>query len=199
MHHFHELLQQYGDWIYLVVFAWTALEGETFVIIAGLFAQRGEINLEALFISAWLGSMFGDQVFFMLGRKFGTRILKHLPKLKPSIDRALDWLEKYAVAFILSYRFMYGLRNVSGVAVGLSHLPWRKFAIWNAVAAFIWAVAFIGFGYGFSDIVGHVHHKTEAVEDSAQSVMLSVLGLFVLVICIKLSLMYWQRIRARKK
>lgn len=200
MHQVHELIQQYGDLIYLVVFIWTALEGETFVIFAGFFAQKGMVNVWALFMSAWLGSMFGDQVFFFLGRRFGTRILEHLPKLKPSVDRALGWLQKYAVIFILTYRFMYGLRNVSGVAVGLSHLPWKKFAIWNAVAAFIWAVAFVGFGYLFGDISGRMNRsKQEAVETSVHDITLSVLTLFVFIIGLKLAFMYWQRIRARKK
>jgi membrane protein DedA with SNARE-associated domain len=194
MHEVHQFIHQYGDLFYLFVFAWTVLEGETFVIFAGFFAQKGAVNVWLLFLAAWLGSLTGDQICFLIGRSFGTRILDHLPKLKPGVERALGWLERYAVAFILTYRFMYGLRNVSGVAVGLSHLPWKKFAIWNAIAAFAWALAFVGFGYLFGDVVGHMHHK-EVVEENVRQVMMTALGLFLMLIGAKLAFMRIQRLR----
>lgn len=198
MNEVRDLIHQHGDLFYLIVFAWTALEGETFVLFAGFFAQKGIVNVWLLFLAAWLGSMTGDQIFFLLGRRFGIRILEHFPKLKPSVDRALSWIERYAVIFILIYRFMYGLRNVSGVAVGLSHVPWKKFALWNSIAAFAWAATFVGFGYLFGDVMGHMHHKQELVEESVRSLTLSVLGLVGLVIFAKLGVLHWQRKHHRK-
>ena len=186
MHQIHDLIKNHGDWFYLITFLWTALEGETFVIFAGLAAQKGLLNIWFLFLASWLGSMCGDQVFFMLGRQVGAPILERLPKLKPGVERAIGWLEKYAVVFILTYRFMYGLRNVSGIAVGMSRLPWKKFAVLNAIAAFIWALSFVGFGYLFGDAIAHIPHKNEVVADSVREFMLSVLALFALVIILKL-------------
>ncbi len=115
------------------------------------------------------------------------------------MERAIGWLEKYAVAFILSYRFIYGLRNVSGVAVGLSHIPWKKFAVWNAIAAFVWALSFAGFGYLFGDLFAHLHHKQEAVSGGVRQIMLSMLGLFALVIIAKLVAIRCQQCHNRKK
>lgn len=199
MQQIHELIHRHGDLFYLITFVWTALEGETFVIFAGLAAQKGALNVWLLFLAAWLGSMFGDQVFFFIGRRFGTRILEHMPKLKPGVERALGWLEKYAVVFILSYRFMYGLRNVSGVAIGLSHLPWKRFAMLNAVAAFVWASAFVGFGYLFGDVIKHMRHKQEVVESSVHEITLTVLGLFAVLIIGRLAIMWWHKRHPHKK
>jgi membrane protein DedA with SNARE-associated domain len=200
MHHIIELLHQYGDWFYPLTFLWTAFEGETFVIFAGWAAQKHLVNVFLLFLAAWLGSMTGDQIFFFLGRRFGVHILEHMPHLKPKVDRVLEGLEKYAVVFILSYRFMYGLRNVSGVAVGLSHLPWKKFAVLNAIAAFVWAVAFVGFGYLFGDVIEHLgHHKEEQINYGVRNIMLGVLGLFALVIIVKLLSIRAERKRREKE
>lgn len=199
MQHIHELIHRHGDLFYLITFAWTALEGETFVIFAGLAAQKGALNVWLLFLAAWLGSMCGDQVFFFIGRRFGTRILEHMPKLKPGVERALGWLENYATLFILSYRFMYGLRNVSGVAIGLSHLQWRKFTVLNAIAAFIWAAAFVGFGYLFGGVIAHMHHKQEVVESSVREIMMSVLGLFAVLLIGKLAMIQWRKRHKTKK
>ena len=195
MHNIYLLIQLHGKVFYLLTFLWTALEGETFVIFAGLFAQKGMLNFWLLLIASWLGSFCGDQIFFLAGRYFGVRILDHLPKLKPAVDRSVGWLEKHAVGFILAYRFMYGIRNISGVAIGMSHLPWQKFACWNAIAAFIWAVAFAGFGYLFGDVIAHMHHKNQVVEESVRQIMLTGLGLFMLIILFRLLIIWFQKRR----
>ena len=92
------------------------------------------------------------------------------------------WLERHAVGFILSYRFMYGIRNVSSIAIGMSHLTWQKFAFWNAVAAFVWAVAFSNIGYSFGHFVEKMPHGEDVLVTSIHQVMLSVVGLFLLII-----------------
>ena len=169
------------------------MEGETFVIFAGLAAQKGMLNFWLLFIAAWLGSFCGDQIFFFVGRQYGSYILSRLPKLKAPIDRSLGWLERHAGAFILAYRFMYGIRNISGIAIGMSHLPWQQFARWNALAAFIWAAAFAGFGYSFGNAIAHIPHKTQVVEDSVRQITLTVLDLFLLIICFRLLLLWFNK------
>ncbi len=80
----HEILthiKDYGLWFYPITFIWTALEGESFVIFAGLAAQKGLLNILPLFLSAWSGSFFGDQVVFWIGRQYGTKVLKRMPRL----------------------------------------------------------------------------------------------------------------------
>jgi hypothetical protein len=65
MHQIQDLIHQYHDLFYLITFVWTALEGETFIVFAGLAAQKGVLNVWFLFLAAWLGSMCGDQFFFL--------------------------------------------------------------------------------------------------------------------------------------
>ncbi|MDE2029966.1 MAG: DedA family protein [Alphaproteobacteria bacterium] len=198
MHDIYLLIRHHGNLFYFFTFLWTAMEGETFVIFAGLAAQKGLVNFWLLFLSAWIGSFCGDQVFFLAGRYFGTHIMIRLPKLKEPIDRSLGWLERHAAAFILAYRFMYGIRNVSGIAIGMSRLPWRKFMVWNAIAAFIWAAAFAGFGYMFGDVLARLRHRDEIVEGGVRHVMLSALGLFLLIVAFRLAVMAWQRRKVRR-
>src|SRR3977135_2305693 len=88
------LAHRYRELFYLITFFWTAVEGETFVIIAGFLAQKGYLNIGGLFVAAWLGSFFGDQVVFAIGRRFGWRVLHHLPRLEPGVNRAIGWLER---------------------------------------------------------------------------------------------------------
>ncbi|CAG1770671.1 Inner membrane protein YohD [uncultured bacterium] len=182
MNEINHLIHTYGDWIYVIAFFWAALEGETFVIFAGLAAQRGYLNVFELIAAVGLGSLLGDQICFWLGRCYGHRLLHHFPKIETGVDQAILWLERHAVGFILSYRFMYGIRNVSSVAIGMSHLTWQKFAFWNAVAAFIWAVAFSNIGYSFGHFVEKIPHGEDVLVSSIHQIMLSVVGLFLLII-----------------
>ena len=183
------LLNEYGEAaIYPLTFAWTALEGETFVIFAGFLAQKGKLNIELLFLAAWLGSMFGDQVLFAVGRQYGVKFFDHFPRLKPGVLRAVSWLERHAVLFILSYRFMYGVRNVSSIAVGMSHMPWKRFAVLNAIAAFIWAGSFVGFGYLFGHLIRH--RREDTVATSVHEITLGVLAVFAFIIIMRLAVMW---------
>ncbi|MFI3220791.1 MAG: DedA family protein [Methylococcales bacterium] len=180
MNEITQLIQSYGDWIYLIAFFWAALEGETFVIFAGLAAQRGYLNIYELILAVGLGSLLGDQICFWLGRCYGARLLHHFPKLESGVKRAIVWLERHAVGFILSYRFMYGIRNVSSIAIGMSHLRWQKFALWNFIAAFVWAVAFSNIGYLFGDLIEHVPEGEDKLASGIHQVMIGVLAFFTL-------------------
>ena len=67
---------------------------------------------------AGLGSYLGDQCYFWLGRQYGVRLLEAVSELAPGVESALSWLERYDVWFILSFRFIYGVRNFSSFALG---------------------------------------------------------------------------------
>lgn len=185
MNEINELIQNYGDWVYLIAFFWAALEGETFVIFAGLAAQRGYLNIFELILAVGLGSLMGDQICFWLGRCYGARLLHRFPKLEAGVKLAIVWLERHAVGFILSYRFMYGVRNVSSIAIGMSHLTWQKFALWNAIAAFMWAVAFSNIGYAFGDLIARIPHGEDMLVSGIHQVMLTVVSLFVLILGVR--------------
>jgi membrane protein DedA with SNARE-associated domain len=166
-----DLIAYYGDWFYLITFVWTFLEGETFVIFAGIAATPafGILRLDYLIACAWIGSFCGDNLYFYLGRRYGHRIIARFPRLRPGVDVALELLHKYNTGFILSFRFIYVVRNFSSFACGMSDLFWPRFMALNFVAAGLWACTFAGAGY----ILGEVFTK------AAWPIKIAVLCLFV--------------------
>jgi membrane protein DedA with SNARE-associated domain len=144
-------LQEWGNAFYPIAFLWAFFEGETFVIFGGMGAHLGVINLYWLIASVWIGSFCGDQCWYWVGRKWGAKALTRFPAAEEKAGRILSWLERYGVGFILVFRFIYGVRNVASVAVGMSGMPWTKFMIWNFIAAGIWACSFAGAGYLFGE------------------------------------------------
>lgn len=150
VHFLEGLLRDYGVWIVLVG---TFLEGETIVIVAGFAAHQGYLNPLLIGAAAFAGSFAGDQFWFYMARRH--RENRHIQKLtgRETFQRALQILERHPTLFILSFRFVYGIRNVSPVAIGLSGIGAVRFALLNAIAAIVWAGVFTSIGYVFSQTV----------------------------------------------
>jgi membrane protein DedA with SNARE-associated domain len=171
----NQLIADNGACFYLIVLLWTFLEGETVVLFAGFAAAQGLVAPLLLLVAAWLGSFAGDQCYFWLGRRFGVRLLDRFPRLRHRVDAALGWLERYDTGFILSFRFIYGVRNVSSFALGLSAVGWNRFLWLNFAAAGLWAASFVVVGY----FLGHAFRAV--LGDLARSFSLVMLGVFAVI------------------
>ena len=171
----NQLIAHNGACFYGIVFLWTFLEGETVVIFAGFAAAQGLVDPLALLVAAWLGSFAGDQFYFWIARHFGVRLLERFPRWRHGVDGALRWLERYDAWFILSFRFIYGVRNFSSFALGLSAVRWERFFRLNFAAAGLWAASFIAIGY----FLGHAFRAM--LGDLARSFSLVMLGVFVAI------------------
>ncbi|HVA15966.1 MAG TPA: DedA family protein [Stellaceae bacterium] len=143
----HRFILEHGTWSYLIAFAWTFFEGETFVLFAGFAASQGLLAWPLVMAAAWLGSFAGDQTYFWIGRHFGVGLLARQPVWQERVDRALVWVRRFDAGFILTFRFIYGIRNFSSFALGISRVNWRRFMIFNFIAAGLWAAIFVGAGY----------------------------------------------------
>ena len=140
------IIARYGV---LAVFLGAGLEGETVVVSGGLLAHRGLLPLVPTMAAAATGSFVADQIFFLLGRRFRDHPRVRGISAKPAFARALAMLERHPVAFVLAFRFLYGLRTVSPIAIGTTALPASRFVLLNAIAAVLWGIVFTAIGYAF--------------------------------------------------
>lgn len=139
----------YGVLVYLVILVWTFLEGETVVLVTGALISRGDVHLSVLLLafSAFLGSFGGDQMWFYIGRKYGTPLLKRWPTMASKVEWGFRLLRKQEDVFILSFRFIYGLRNISPFIIAMSGVSRVKFLVLNLIAAAVWANTFAWGGF----------------------------------------------------
>ena len=136
-----------------VILAGAAVEGQTAVISGGVIARNGVISPLLAVLAAALGSGVLDYVLFVLGRSFRDSGFVRRVSRKPAFAKALGLIERYPIAFVLSFRFLYGLRAAGPVAVGVTQIPTLLFALLNALGALIWASVFVGLGYMFGPAV----------------------------------------------
>lgn len=144
------LLNEYG---YFALFIGTFLEGETILILAGIAAAHHYLDLKIVIIVAFIGSYFGDQLWYFLGRHYGIAILNKRPKWQKSADKALIYLKRNPDLWVLTFRFMYGLRTIMPVAIGISGYSPKRYMILNAIGAIIWSIVLGGASYYFGSIV----------------------------------------------
>lgn len=152
------LVARYG---LAALFAGAAIEGETVVVAGGLLAHQGLLSLPGVMIAAALGSFAADQAWFAAGRRFrGHRWVKRA-QAKPAFAKALGMLERHPIGFIFAFRFIYGFRTVSPIAIGTTMVRAQTFLTVNAVAATVWGIVFAGVGYlfgnAFERFIGKLH------------------------------------------
>lgn len=155
------LLARYG---LAAVFLGAGIEGETIVVTGGLLAHNGLLPFFGVAIAAAAGSFIADQLFFALGRRFRDHSRIKRIEAKPAFARALTLFEHHPTAFVFGFRFLYGLRTVSPIAIGTSAIRTHRFAAINAAAAAVWAVLFTGIGYVFADGIERFFGKIKSVE-----------------------------------
>lgn len=148
-----QLVVAIGPW---AIALGAGFEGETAAVAGGVMAHRALFPVWAAFGATALGAFFADQMFFQIGRRFRDRPFVTHARQKPAFARAVGLIERWPIGFILAYRFIYGFRMVSPVAIGLSSLRWRRFAALNVVACVIWSAIFTTIGYLFGPTVDRV-------------------------------------------
>lgn len=138
------LIHDYG---YLAIIVLTFFEGETIVILAGVAAHLGLLELQWVIVSALAGSFSGDQLFYYVGRHWGPKIIAKRLSWQVGAERVYKHLRRHQDFLILTFRFYYGLRNVTPFAVGSAQVPRLRFFTLNLIGAIVWANVFAFSGY----------------------------------------------------
>jgi membrane protein DedA with SNARE-associated domain len=116
---------------------------------------------------AIFGSFMGDQLWFYLGRRHGSKLLDRYPRYAAPAARARQLLAKYDTPVILSLRFLYGLRTVLPFVIGMSSIPALRFQALNLAGAALWSILGAGTGYLFGNavevILGDIHQYEKYV------------------------------------
>lgn len=125
------------------------LPGETSVIIAGVVASQGHVNIAILCLLVVAAAIVGDSVGYAIGSRYGEQLLK-IPivrRRRAAIDRALEGLRRRGPMYVFLGRFTAFLRAVMPGLAGMSKMHYRRFLIANALGGIIWGVSFTLLGY----------------------------------------------------
>lgn len=171
------LVASYG---YFAVFIGTLIEGEAVLIAAGFAAHRGLLDWPLVVVVAMAGGTLGDQLAFMLGRWRGEALFVRFPALAQRKERVFRLLARYDVLFVLSLRFMYGLRIACPVVLGSSRMSMLRFAFLNVIGAALWAVIIAGVGWFFGAALEAILTDVKKIEEAVLfAILLAGVGIWL--------------------
>lgn len=145
-----------ADWGYLILFVWSILEGELGLIFAGIASHTGHMNVFLAIFVAGLGGFVGDQIYFYIGRFNKPYIQKKFKTQRRKLALAHLLLQKYGWPIIFIQRYMYGMRTIIPISIGLTRYSAVKFAIINLISAWIWAAITILLAWFFGEYILHI-------------------------------------------
>ncbi len=139
-------LKEYG---YIILFLWSILEGEMGLIMGGIMSHTGDMWYPMAIFVAGLGGFTGDQIYFYIGRFNKGFIQRKLHSQRRKFAIAHLLLKKYGWYIVFAQRYMYGLRTVIPMSIGITKYSAKKYALINLLSAWAWAAITITPAYIF--------------------------------------------------
>ena len=143
-------IAKYG---YVGVVIGTFLEGETTVLLGGIFSRLGYLSLLMVMLAAFIGTLLGDSTFFTIGRFFGKRIIERFEIIHKKVPLANKVIKKYGNFIIFTIRFLVGIRAVVLILLGCTNIRKTRFFIYSLLNAAVWSVFISVIGFLFSHVV----------------------------------------------
>lgn len=163
MHWFYHaithFLESWGYWAVLIGVgaedAGIPVPGETTLMFASFLAHKSpNLNIFWVIVVAAIGATAGDNLGFLLGRKFGKTLLRWIKKIgrmdDDDIAAAKDLIKNHGDKTVFFARFIFGLRTVAGPLAGILDMEWPRFLKFNVLGAIVWSASVAGIGYAFA-------------------------------------------------
>lgn len=126
------------------------LPGDSLLVVAGLYAAKGELDIVLLCTILIPAAIIGDAVSYVIGSKTGPRLFNK-PRSRwwrpEHLKTAHEFYEKHGGAAIILARFMPIVRTFVPVIAGMAQMTYRKFAVYNIVGGALWVLSMCLTGY----------------------------------------------------
>jgi len=160
------MLNLLGNYVYLglwfVIFAETGLAvgfflpGDSLLVVSGLFAAAGKLNIALVLLAFFLGSVIGDNTGYWIGRGMGKTLFNRESSwvFKPSrVEKAKHFFEKYGVKTVILARFVPIVRTFAPLVVGAAEMPYSKFLFFSIIGGLLWINSMVLAGYFLGGVI----------------------------------------------
>lgn len=190
------LLAMLGNYVYLglifIIFAETGLAigfflpGDSLLVVCGLFAAAGKLNLWVMLVTLFLAAVIGDAVGYYSGKKVGQAIFTR-PKSRffnpKHLKKAHAFYEKHGGKTIIIARFVPIVRTFAPIVAGAADMRYRDFVLFNVLGGFLWVTSMLFAGYFLGGVVENAFGIK--LEDHIDKVVIVVVFLSILPIIIE--------------
>lgn len=146
---------------YMMVFAWVFVEqaglpvpSTPMLMAAGALSGMHKMNLATAILFALIGAVASDLMWYGIGRREGTRVLRLLCRISLEPDSCVRRTQisftRNGSRVLLGAKFIPGLNAMAAPLSGIIKMDWRKFLLFDTIGALAWVGAFTFTGYVFS-------------------------------------------------
>jgi membrane protein DedA with SNARE-associated domain len=155
------------------------------LVIAGALSQDSRMSSTHVLAAAVFASLIADWIWFVLGRRFGYRILRTLCRISLSPDTCVRdtelRFERWGLKSLLIAKFIPGFSTVAPPLAGAGKRSTVAFLIYDGIGAILWAGTFVAAGRAFHRAIDRVLLALENLGWWAVVVVGSVLMLIVVI------------------
>ena len=159
MSHTIEFLIRHG---YLLLFFWLLAEQAALplpsiplLLACGALARDGKMDWRLVLLYGLTACLIADNVWFQLGKRRGTKILRFICRIALEPDSCVRQTEnaflKYGMRSLLVAKFVPGLNAVAAPMAGRSGASLLRFLLFDSLGTLVWLVSYTYVGYLFSD------------------------------------------------
>ena len=147
---------------YALIFFWLLAEQAAvpipsipLLLVSGALARAGQLRLSPILLSALAGCLIADNMWFLIGRRFGGKALQFICRMSLEPDSCVRRTEnifvQYGLRALLISKFIPGLSAIAAPLAGSSRAKFGRFLAFDSVGALTWISAYVLAGYVFSD------------------------------------------------
>jgi len=163
--HLTVLVQQYGPWIYailfVIIFSETGfvvtpfLPGDSLLFVAGAVAALGGMDIAILLAVLGAAAVLGNMLNYQIGRFFGPKVFHWESSRffnKDALVKTHAFYEKHGGKTLIISRFLPLFRTFAPFVAGIGSMTYARFSLFNLIGGVAWVGSLTLAGYWFGNI-----------------------------------------------
>ena len=162
--HLTLLINQYGVWVYAILFAiifcetglvvMPFLPGDSLLFVVGALAATGALDVQLVILLLMAAAFLGDNTNYWIGRFIGPRVFTQESRWlnRRHLEKTEAFYEKHGGKTVLFARFLPIFRTFAPFVAGIGHMIYNRFVLFSFLGAIVWINSLVFLGYFFGNI-----------------------------------------------
>ena len=140
------------------------LPGDSLLVVAGLVAAAGGLNIWALILLLGAAAIVGDSTGYAIGYRAGPMLFRREQSLlfnPKHLERTRDFYARHGAKTIVIARFVPIIRTFAPIVAGIGQMEYRRFIFYNVAGGVGWVTSLTWAGYLLGQTVpnigDHIH------------------------------------------
>jgi membrane-associated protein len=163
--HLAYLVQEYGVWIYLILFLIVFCEtglvvtpflpGDSLLFVAGAVWATAGMDAHYLVITLICAALLGDNCNYWIGRYLGPKVFRWEGSRlfnRRALDRTSEFYDRHGGKTVIIARFVPLVRTFAPFVAGIGRMPYPRFMAFSVAGALLWVIALVYLGFFFGNM-----------------------------------------------